>query len=126
LLASLSLICLLLAATRASLVTRARAHAVTPVAQVAALTAVTVPVEDECPPLAPPPLAVPLVLNVHPATLVPAAPPEPVRKSEVKDTRERTRSRVPIRRAPPVEKTSCDPPFMIDEAGIRRIKPNCL
>jgi serine/threonine-protein kinase len=125
LLASLSLVCLLLAATRASLISRARAHPAVPVTQLAVLPAMAPHVEDECPPLTPP-VIVPLELNVQPATLVPAAPPEPPRRAAPKDTRERTRGRVPIRRAPPVEKTSCDPPFMIDNAGIRRIKPNCL
>jgi hypothetical protein len=123
-LASLSLLCLLLAATRASLISHARAHTIE-TAQLAALPAAMGKLEDECPP-APPVLPVPLELNARPATLIPSPLPEPTRPVEVRDPRERTRSRAPIRRAPPVERASCDPPFMIDDAGIRRIKPNCL
>jgi serine/threonine-protein kinase len=134
-LAGLSLLCLLLAATRASLASRSRAHAIAPAAP-AALPAAMVPVEDDCPPVAPP-MATAIEMNARPATLIPGAPPpEPARREtsagearpavKTPDARERTRGRVPIRRAPPVERASCDPPFMIDDSGIRRIKPNCL
>jgi serine/threonine-protein kinase len=138
-LAGLSLLCLLLAATRASLASRARAQRIAPPPPVPVLQAAAVHLEDECPPVATslaPLLATPLEMNARPATLIPGAPPEPARREpsaaeerplvKTPDPRERTRSRVPIRRAPPVERASCDPPFMIDDAGIRRIKPSCL
>jgi hypothetical protein len=128
-LASLSLLCLLLAATRAT-ISRAHPQAMQAGAVIGVLPAghvgVPAPAEEEC---VSTPGAAPLPAPVSEpapriATLVPGAPPEPVRR-ETTDDHDRDRRRV-IKRPTVPERGPCDPPFIVDESGIRRIKPNCL
>jgi serine/threonine-protein kinase len=133
-LATLSLVCLLLAATRATL-SRAHPQAMQAGAAIGVLPAgnsssagpaTGAGAEEACvaTPSAP---ALPPEPAPHVATLVPGAPP-PAAMSEpaphqVADDRDRRR---PTRPPPKPERGPCDPPFVIDESGIRRIKPNCL
>jgi serine/threonine protein kinase len=107
-LASLSLLCLLLAAARASFVRR---PAPAPEMAVAAAAA-PAPYNDQCPPVAsPPPTTEPTQVAARPAAA--SSAPEPIPAS--------------VRRpAPAAERGSCDPPFTIDSAGIRRLKIDCM
>jgi serine/threonine-protein kinase len=135
LLASMSLICLLLAATRAT-ISRAHPPAMRAGAAIPVLPAGNGPIagtglgavaEEACVPLPPSPAVLPAAPPLEPAphvaTLTPGAAPEPARR-EATDERDRRRA-TPRRPAAP-ERSSCDPPFIVDESGIRRIKPNCL
>jgi len=144
-LASLSLLCLLLAATRGSIGARERAHATGSPNEAAALPVAILHPEEECPPVvaaqrfdddsarlssaaarpAVPPAAARPASPLAPPRTVPA----PERTPGAIDDRDRSSRRPPPRRnapSPVGDRASCDPPFFIDQSGIRRIKSNCL
>jgi len=130
-LATLSLVCLLLAATRATL-SRAHPRAIQAGTAIGDLPAgnaspggpsAAMAPEEACVPIAaPPPSPPPLESATRIATLVPGAVPEPPHRETI-DDRDRRR---PTKPAAKPERGPCDPPFVIDGSGIRRIKPNCL
>jgi hypothetical protein len=53
------------------------------------------------------------------AELSPAPPVET-------NDRDRPRAKSVVRRAPAADRGSCDPPFTVDSAGIKRLKVHCL
>jgi eukaryotic-like serine/threonine-protein kinase len=143
-LASLSLLCLLLAATRGSIGDQGREHAAGSPNEAAALPVANLRLDDECPPVVAAQHADDHPANARPAARPAAQPaatlpamqlapahtaPAPERAPRAIDERERSGGRPPPRRnapSPAGDRASCEPPFVIDEAGIRRIKSNCF
>ncbi len=66
-------------------------------------------------------LVVVLEQSAKPAPAPTSAPPPP-RKTEGAAPNTKT----PIRVAPPRKTGNCDPPFTVDERGVKRYKPDCL
>ncbi len=68
----------------------------------------------------------PATTDSAPAPSAPSTPAAPVAASST-PTRASTRTATPRPPQPPTRPAAqCNPPFLIDEAGIRRIKPECL
>jgi hypothetical protein len=143
-LASLSLVCLLLAATRGSIGDRERAHAAGLPREAAALPLANLHLDEVCPPVVAAQKVDDLPAKATPAAARPVAPPAagqpasplaptrtvptPQRAPGAIDDRDRSTRRPPPRRtrSPAGDRATCEPPFIIDESGIRRIKSNCL